>query len=226
MPDEWSDEELRASVEAYIDMMQKYNNSINFVKKRYYENLANTYGRTVKSFEYRMQNISYVFSLLGRSYLPGLKPKQNVGQKNIQRIEYFIANLENKPLIPTAAFESSVIELLKTNNINVPPQGIKHPSSSINEVHIYSRDPHVKAWVLNNADGVCELCQIKAPFYTFDDIPFLEVHHVKQLSDGGPDTISNTIAVCPNCHRELHYGKNRENIRNQLYSKIKRLINE
>ena len=36
--------------------------------------------------------------------------------------------------------------------------------------------------------------------------PFLEVHHVKSLSDGGEDTLDNVIALCPNCHREKHYG--------------------
>ena len=39
-----------------------------------------------------------------------------------------------------------------------------------------------------------------------DNSPFLEAHHIKQLAKGGLDTISNAVAVCPNCHRELHYG--------------------
>jgi 5-methylcytosine-specific restriction protein A len=34
----------------------------------------------------------------------------------------------------------------------------------------------------------------------------LEVHHKKQLSEGGEDTVENAIALCPNCHREAHYG--------------------
>ncbi|WP_342542729.1 HNH endonuclease signature motif containing protein [Paenisporosarcina sp. FSL H8-0542] len=36
--------------------------------------------------------------------------------------------------------------------------------------------------------------------------PYLEVHHIKRLADNGEDSVENAIAVCPNCHRELHFG--------------------
>lgn len=85
MQEKWSDEELRDAVRAYIDMLNKYNNGISFTKNHYYEELAKKYNRTENSFRLRMYNISYVFYLLGRSYLPGFKPLQNVGQKNIQK---------------------------------------------------------------------------------------------------------------------------------------------
>ena len=26
------------------------------------------------------------------------------------------------------------------------------------------------------------------------------------LLEGGPDTVENAIALCPNCHRKQHYG--------------------
>jgi 5-methylcytosine-specific restriction protein A len=32
----------------------------------------------------------------------------------------------------------------------------------------------------------------------------LESHHIKWLSKGGEDTIQNTVALCPNCHRRVH----------------------
>ncbi|WP_374725706.1 HNH endonuclease [Tardiphaga robiniae] len=57
------------------------------------------------------------------------------------------------------------------------------------------------------ADGVCEECGKEAPFLKESDgKPYLEVHHVTPLSMGGADTIDNTIAVCPNCHRQYHHG--------------------
>ena len=34
--------------------------------------------------------------------------------------------------------------------------------------------------------------------------PYLEAHHVKWLGDGGSDSIDNTVALCPNCHRKMH----------------------
>lgn len=31
-----------------------------------------------------------------------------------------------------------------------------------------------------------------------------DVHHVWPLGLGGPDTVSNTVTVCPNGHRQIH----------------------
>jgi 5-methylcytosine-specific restriction protein A len=61
--------------------------------------------------------------------------------------------------------------------------------------------------VLERASGICEQCNEDAPFKRKKDgTPYLEVHHRIPLSEGGFDTVGNAIAVCPNCHRELHYG--------------------
>ena len=43
-----------------------------------------------------------------------------------------------------------------------------------------------------------------APFKKRNGEPFLEVHHVMWLSEGGSDSIENTVALCPNCHRKVH----------------------
>lgn len=71
----------------------------------------------------------------------------------------------------------------------------------------FKRDPYVIAEVLIRAKGICERCGKEAPFKRASDgSPYLEVHHKKLLADGGEDTVDNAIAVCPNCHRELHFG--------------------
>ena len=71
----------------------------------------------------------------------------------------------------------------------------------------FKRNPDVVVEVLLRANGVCEKCNESAPFIRAKDkTPYLEVHHKIRLSDGGEDTIENAIAVCPNCHRELHFG--------------------
>ena len=56
------------------------------------------------------------------------------------------------------------------------------------------------------AAGICDLCREPAPFDT-NAGPYLEGHHVQPLADGGPDTIENAVAVCPNCHRKVHILK-------------------
>ena len=72
----------------------------------------------------------------------------------------------------------------------------------------YRRNPDVIVEVLKRAKGICEKCNNVAPFNrSKDGTPFLEVHHKILLSDGGEDTVENAIALCPNCHRELHFGR-------------------
>ncbi|MFA6012614.1 MAG: HNH endonuclease signature motif containing protein [Desulfobacteraceae bacterium] len=71
----------------------------------------------------------------------------------------------------------------------------------------FVRNPDVVAEVLIRAQGTCEKCLMHAPFLRKSDgSPYLEVHHRKPLSQGGRDTVENAQALCPNCHRQLHYG--------------------
>jgi predicted HNH restriction endonuclease len=74
----------------------------------------------------------------------------------------------------------------------------------------FQRNADVVATVLLAARGHCDLCGAKAPFKRdADGSPYLEVHHILSLSSGGDDTIRNAVALCPNCHREVHYGQNK-----------------
>ncbi len=83
----------------------------------------------------------------------------------------------------------------------------KNPSKSPSITYIYERNPDVIAEVLYRAKGICEKCNAPAPFIRkSDNSPYLEVHHIVTLANGGDDTVDNCIAVCPNCHRELHFG--------------------
>ncbi len=87
----------------------------------------------------------------------------------------------------------------------------------------FVRDPEVIAWVLEEASGYCEHCGTPAPFKRMDGQPFLEVHHVRPLGEGGPDTIENTAACCPNCHRRLHFDPAKDSLRRALLASVKRL---
>lgn len=81
------------------------------------------------------------------------------------------------------------------------------PETLTTTITIYKRNPNVIAYVLLRAKGYCERCSDAAPFIRASDgSPYLEVHHQIPLSEGGEDTIENTLALCPNCHREAHFG--------------------
>lgn len=76
------------------------------------------------------------------------------------------------------------------------------------EIETFARDLKVVAYVLQRAEGKCECCEKDAPFKRpGNGQPFLEVHHIDLLADGGKDSAENAIAVCPNCHRFLHFGE-------------------
>lgn len=68
----------------------------------------------------------------------------------------------------------------------------------------YVRNRYVSEYAKRRANGICQLCGQPAPFMDGNGEPYLEAHHVKWLGDGGSDSIDNTVALCPNCHRKMH----------------------
>ena len=79
----------------------------------------------------------------------------------------------------------------------------KSPPTVQMNVKVVARSPAVGAYVKRLAAGQCDLCREQAPFETRRGA-YLECHHIEPLSRGGPDTIDNTVALCPNCHRKMH----------------------
>lgn len=223
--DSWSRVELRAAVVAYLDMQQRDRLGTPYIKRKFYDDLASKFKRTAKSFEYRMQNISYVLSLMGRDWLAGLKPAKNVGANVAATIEELIAEIESKPVSPTVAFEIAVRKDIEKKQLS-QPLGNQTPKSTTSIVTQYVRESAVKAWILKNAKGICECCDQKAPFSGPDGLPYLEVHHVRKLAENGSDTIVNAVALCPNCHRELHYGEQAKRLVEEIYRDIPRLVRE
>ncbi|MBW3164605.1 HNH endonuclease [Ferrimonas balearica] len=222
MDNKWTKEELKAAVEAYIEMRKMEASGQRFHKKQYYRDLSMRFGRTEKSFEYRMQNISHIYDLMGRSWLPGLKPAKNVGTRTGVVIEQLISEVEGQRNPKVIEFESLVSKLRAQQSL-AKPEGNKQPNQAQTSTTSYERDPRVKAWILQNAKGQCECCDSPAPFVTAAGEPFLEVHHLHRLADGGPDTACNAVAICPNCHRALHYAADKTEITDAIYKKVSRL---
>lgn len=89
-------------------------------------------------------------------------------------------------------------------------------------VSIFERSRRVCAYVYARAAGVCEHCGHDAPFSRPNGTPYLEAHHIRRLTDGGPDDPRSMIAVCPNCHREAHSGTNRDEVNRQMQAVVNR----
>lgn len=82
------------------------------------------------------------------------------------------------------------------------------------------RSAAIKKYALVRSEGICEACHQVAPFYTKEGHPFLEVHHLYRLSDGGMDHPENVAAICPNCHRRVHYGSDNVEYNKKLITTI------
>lgn len=71
----------------------------------------------------------------------------------------------------------------------------------------YERSAQVAKYVLERANGFCEGCGRPAPFERKDGSPYLETHHIRRVSDEGPDDPKTVISLCPSCHRRIHHGR-------------------
>jgi 5-methylcytosine-specific restriction protein A len=121
--------------------------------------------------------------------------------------------------------EREAVRLFRESYHGVPA-GQVSPKRSRHSTEAFIRDAQVVAFVLRKAIGICECCNKPAPFEKPNGLPYLEVHHVKRLASGGSDRVENAVALCPNCHRELHHGAKSIELVEQLYQKIDRLIRE
>ena len=82
----------------------------------------------------------------------------------------------------------------------------KTANKKTRRIATYNRSLAVRRYVLKRANGTCEGCGKPAPFVNKKDDPYLEPHHLHRISDGGPDHPDHVVALCPTCHRRVHYG--------------------
>lgn len=112
------------------------------------------------------------------------------------------------------------VSRLKKSGLKSRPEGKASPNRKTSVCYTFERLAVVVAYVENRAKGFCELCGNAAPFLRANGEPFLEVHHITPLSEDGADAVENAAALCPNCHRESHHGKNAPSLREVLAKKI------
>jgi len=101
-----------------------------------------------------------------------------------------------------------------TNSVELPG---KH---EINQIILTKRSDLIKTYALSRAQGKCEGCENEAPFIKRNGQPYLEVHHIIELSKKGSDSPLNVVALCPNCHARISHGIDGENFNNKLSEKI------
>ena len=84
----------------------------------------------------------------------------------------------------------------------------------------FARDPKIRTIALVRANGKCEFCE-QPGFRMANGSVFLETHHVHPLAEGGLDIEENVVALCPNHHREAHYGASSPEMRKRLLALLR-----
>lgn len=164
----------------------------------------------------------YSVNIWSRSYFVSLVASM-LGERRTTTRRQRRVGAQERLTVPSPAFDRKVRYLRKRGIVGVP-LGQARPERVGALAVQFKRDPAVKAWVLDYADGHCELCKKPAPFLDAEGEPFLELHHVVALADGGPDTVTNAAALCPNCHRGCHLSHRRKKLAAKLYHLCARLL--
>lgn len=128
-----------------------------------------------------------------------------VERRGLDRFQRLKSRLLGDASVDDQSFEDQVAAAMDSDLIGVT--GNKSPTARQVVTKRYDRDWRVAALARRRANGKCDDCKQDAPFKSKrSGLPFLEVHHIDTLANGGPDTPENTIALCPNCHPKRHHG--------------------
>jgi 5-methylcytosine-specific restriction enzyme A len=163
-------------------------------------------GKDIHLFEYvRTGYVKYVGQMLCVGYR--LRDKDNKGQdRKVIVFELMpIEAVDNGGQASATVSSDLTLEELRKKALS---GSNNRPGMTAKErvVMYRERSQAVKLYALKRANGVCEACGNEAPFKTSKGEPFLEVHHLRRLSDGGPDHPEWVAAICPNCHRRAHHS--------------------
>ena len=94
------------------------------------------------------------------------------------------------------------------------------PGIKVSESIRRERREIIKIYAHDRSKGICEACESNAPFISRNGKPYLEVHHINALADGGADHPCNVAAICPNCHRRIDHGMDGQEFNQSLKGKI------
>ena len=137
---------------------------------------------------------------------------------SVELVQQAASLSDEDPQVSAATFTTSIAELRAKAfaAFAAPSKG----SPKDRARRYYERSEAIRAYVLRRAEGCCEHCGETAPFKTKFQIPYLEPHHIRRLSDGGPDDPRFMAALCPNCHRRVHYSSDGSKVNTELGAKI------
>ncbi len=200
-----------SNIDEVPDCLAKTKNSIGCIVKT--PDIKNCIDLFIQS------NLDFINSAIKTHQLPQMKLSHSKGaiEYLAQEIEKNIDNpIYEKTDLPTLTqvIENAEWKISKAKKLSrqkrreLLAKSDPKPTKVVVSQVIFNRNPYVVLEVLDRANGICERCNKPAPFNKdSDNLPYLEVHHRIPLSENGDDTVENSIGLCPNCHRQAHYGK-------------------
>ena len=128
-------------------------------------------------------------------------------RKGLMQWGYVVIDIKKEFAISDEATDASFLSTEKLEEIvdvDVDVDNDQKPQKTTIETTVFIRNSCISELAKRKAAGICQLCLDAAPFKNRDGQPYLETHHIEWLSRDGEDSLSNTVALCPNCHRKMH----------------------
>lgn len=96
-------------------------------------------------------------------------------------------------------------QILREKILSISKKNLKNtPKSSKELAERYERDKILSDLLKELRGYECQICGFS--FLKADGNPYVEVHHLERLADGGLNIASNMIVLCANCHKIFHYA--------------------
>ena len=160
---------------------------------------------------------------IGRMVCIGYHERRGIDRNGTDRkiIVFELSPMETDSNAPAPLTEVSWDESLEELRKKALSSSTDSPTVKERQAIIRLRSNAIRLYALKRANGICEACGEPAPFVDKDGRPYLEVHHIRRLSDGGPEHPDWVAALCPNCHRRAHHGADARIFNSTIEKKVK-----
>lgn len=208
-----------------IEAIYRWNNDIN-IDPDFREKKHNSRKFPLRYKDGKTYNSKVIFAIayevhyhehISTDNLTGGDKKSNTVATHLNRLGFEVGDYEKEVKALDSAYSDEEkkehAESLSMDGLrNIAIKRTAKPKVETRSVSHRARDPYIAEYARRRANGYCQLCKKAAPFLRKDGTPYLESHHIIWLSEGGEDSVENTVALCPNCHRKMHNINDPEDI--------------
>ena len=120
--------------------------------------------------------------------------------------------------------------VVSTDNVDDEYEEAPLSEKEKREVFLFKRNRHLVKQALEKSQYKCDIDRTHKTFITKNNKPYMEAHHLIPLSSqelfntSGLDSVANIVCICPNCHRNLHYGKDIIPMLEKIYNERKQAL--